>query len=134
MRWQQLFADLEAQFHEAAAASDRAEDASRARLEMGAVPLADRLRAAVGHPVLLRCRGADQLAGTLTEVGVDWLLVEDDAGREVLVCAGALLAVGGLGRQTAAAERHGVVRSRLDLRRVLRALARDRAPVQVVLE
>jgi hypothetical protein len=134
MRWQQLFADLEAQFIEAAAASDRAEDASRARLEMGAVALADRLRGALGHPVLLRCRGAGQVAGALTDVGVDWLLLEDDAGREVLVSAGAVLVVGGLGRQTAAAEPAGAVRSRLDLRRAVRALARDRAPVQVVLE
>jgi hypothetical protein len=134
MRWQQLFADLEAQFIEAAAASDRAEDASRARLEMGAVRLSDRLRGALGHPVLLRCRGAGQVAGTLMEVGVDWLLLEDDTGREVLVSSGAVLAVGGLGRQTAAAEPDGAVRSQLDLRRAVRALARDRAPVQVVVE
>jgi hypothetical protein len=134
MRWQQLFADLEAQFAEAAAASDRADGASRARAEMGAVTLAERLAGALEHPLVLRCRGAGQVSGTLTEVGVDWLLLTDDGGREVLLATDAVLAVGGLGRQTAAADTAGPVRSRLDLRRALRALGRDRAPVQVVLE
>ena len=134
MRWQQLFADLEAQFDEAAAASDRAEEASRARAEMGSVRLGERLRGALGHAVVLRCRGGCQLGGTLLDVGADWLLLEDDGGREVLLAMRAVLAVGGLGRQTAAPEPVSAVRSRLDLRWAIRALARDRAAVQVVLD
>ena len=134
MRWQQLFADLEAQFDEAAAASERADESSRARAEMGAVRLADRLRGALGHPVTLRCRGAGQLSGTLADVGADWLLLEEDGGREALVASAAVLAAGGLGRQTAPSEEAGPVRGRLDLRRAIRALARDRAAVQVLLE
>lgn len=133
MRWQQLFADLGAQFDEAEAAADRAESASRARAEVGAVRLADRLAGAVGRPVTLRCRGAGQVAGVLAEVGVDWLLVEEEAGREALVAAAAVLAVAGLGRQTAVPE-SGLVRGRLDLRRAARALARDRSAVHVVLD
>src|SRR5436305_7139669 len=129
MRWQQLFADLGAQFAEAEAAADRAESASRARAEMGAVLLAERFAGAVGHPVVLRCRGAGQIAGVLAEVGVDWLLVEEEAGREALVAAAAVLAVAGLGRGTAAPEPPGAVRGRLDLRRAARALARDRSGV-----
>ena len=39
MRWQQLFADLQAQFEEEEAAAERSESASRARAEMGAVRL-----------------------------------------------------------------------------------------------
>jgi hypothetical protein len=134
MRWQQLFADLEAQFDEAAAATERADAASRARAEPGSVRLVERLRGALGHPVTLRCRGAGQVGGLLAEVGPDWLLLEEAGGRDVLVAARALLAVGGLGRLTAAAEREGPVRGRLDLRRAVRALARDRATVQVVLD
>jgi hypothetical protein len=42
--------------------------------------------------------------------------------------------VAGLGRLTAAAEDAGIVRGRLDLRRALRGLARDRSTVQVVLD
>jgi hypothetical protein len=133
MRWQQLFADLEAQFDEVAAASERAEEASRARAEMGSIRLSERLRGALGHPVALRCRGAGQVGGTLADVGPDWLLLEEDGGREALVAARAVLAVGGLGRPTAVPE-EGVVRGRLDLRRAVRALARDRATVQVVLD
>ena len=46
MRWQQLFADLQAQFDEQEAAADRAEWGSRARAEIGSVTLAARL----AHP------------------------------------------------------------------------------------
>jgi hypothetical protein len=46
----------------------------------------------------------------------------------------AVRSVGGLGRRTAATEPSGPVRGRLDLRRALRGLARDRSAVQVVLD
>jgi hypothetical protein len=134
MRWQQLFADLGGQFDEAEAAAERAESASRARAETGVVRLADRLAGALGQAVSLRCRGAGQLTGVLSDVGVDWLLVEDDGGREALVATAAVLSVGGLGRLTAAPADDGIVRGRWDLRRAARALARDRSGVRVVLE
>src|SRR3954451_18252121 len=125
MRWQQLFADLGAQFAEAEAAAHpgRAGAPARRAAGGGAVRLADRLAGAVGHPVVLRCRGAGPVAGTLVEVGVDWLLVAEDAGREALVATAAVLSVSGLGRQTAAPESPGAVRGRFDLRRAVRALA-----------
>lgn len=133
MRWRQLFEDLAAQFHEAASEVERAEVASRARYEAGAVALADRLRGALGAGVAVRCRGAGRVGGVLADVGVDWMLLEDDRGTDVLISLPAVLAVGGLGRVTGAAEEAGLVRGRLDLRRALRALARDRSAVQVVL-
>src|SRR4051794_15116290 len=134
MRWQQLFADLRAQFDEAEAAADRAESASRARTEWGAIRLAERLRGALGRTVSLRCRGAGHVSGVLADVGADWLLLEEEVGREALVATAAVLSVGGLGRQTAAPLETGFVEARLDLRRAARALARDRSAVQVVLE
>jgi hypothetical protein len=134
MRWQQLFADLQAQFEAEEAAAEHAESASRARLEIGAVEFGQRLRGGLGSPMSLRCRGAGPVAGTLADVGVDWLLLEADGGRSILVATRAVLAVPGLGRWTAAAEASGPVRSRLDLRRALRGLARDRSAVQVVLD
>jgi hypothetical protein len=133
MRWRQLFADLAAQFAEAEAEVERGEIASRARYELGTVALADRLRGAVGARVGLRCRGADRVTGVLADVGVDWVLLEDDGGADVLVALPAVLAVGGLGRLTGSAEDAGPVRRRLDLRRALRALARDRSAVRMVL-
>jgi hypothetical protein len=133
VRWQQLFADLEARFEAEQEAAERAETSSRARHELGSLRFVDRLGGAVGSPVVLLCRGAGQVSGTLTEVGSDWLLL-DDAGRELLVATSAVRAVDGLGRRTAAAEDAGLVASRLDLRRALRGLARDRATVHLVLD
>jgi len=134
MRWQQLFADLQAQFDEEEAAAERGEGASRARAEMGAVRLAERLRGALGSPVVLACRGAGPVSGVLADVGVDWLLLAVDGGREDLVAVRAVRTVGGLGRRTAVAEPPGGVWGQLDLRRALRGLARDRTVVQLVLD
>ena len=134
MRWQRLFADLQAEFDEAEAAAERAEDASRRRVETGAVRLVDRLAGVLGRPLVLRCRGAGDVTGVLVEVGADWLLLADDARREVLVATPSVRTASGLGRATAAAEDPGPVRARMDLRRALRGLARDRSVVQVVLD
>ena len=134
MRWQQLFADLQAQFDEEEAAAERGDTASRTRAEVGAVRLADRLRGALGLAVVLGCRGVGPVAGVLTDVGVDWLLLAGDGGRENLVALHSVRTVSGLGRRTAVPEPAGAVWSRLDLRRALRGLARDRSVVQVVLD
>jgi hypothetical protein len=134
MRWQQLFADLQAQFETAEEAEARSEWASRARAEMGAVRLAERLGGSIGAPVAVTCRGAGRVSGVLTGIGPDWLLVTDERGREQLVSAAAMRAVTGLGRWTAPGENETPVRARLDLRRALRGLARDRSAVQVVLD
>ena len=133
MRWQQLFADLEARFEAEQDAAERAGTSSRSRHELGSLRFVDRLGGAVGSPVGLLCRGAGQVSGTLSEVGSDWLLL-DDGGRELLVATAAVRAVTGLGRRTAAAGDAGAVAVRLDLRRALRGLARDRATVQLVLD
>lgn len=134
MRWQQLFADLEAQFEAERDATDRGEVSSRTRHEVGALQFRDRLAGALGSPVVLSCRGAGAVPGTVADVGSDWLLLVDDQGRECLVALSAVVSVTGLGRRTAPAEDEGAVRARLDLRRALRGLARDRAAVQVVLD
>ena len=134
MRWQQLFADLEAQAAEQDAAAEQAEEASRARTEYGRVRLADRLRGAAGREVSVSCRGGVPFSGRLVDVGVDWLLLVDGQAREVLVAAGAVTAVAGLTTVTAPAEEQGEVARRLDLRRALRGLARDRATVSCLLE
>jgi hypothetical protein len=132
MRWQQLFDDLQSQFDAQEAAAEQAESASRARVEVGAVRLADRLAGALGFPVVLGVRGAGQVAGVLAGVGPDWVLLEGAQEREHLVALAAVRTVAGLGRRTAAPEPAGAVRARLDLRRALRGLARDRSAVQLV--
>jgi hypothetical protein len=134
MRWQQLFADLQAQFEQEEAASEQAEAASRARSEIGAVRLVDRLRGAVGSTVVLQCAGVGQVSGELVDVGPDWLLLVDDLGRDVLCAGGAVRSVAGLTRRTGVAQDGRGVIAAWDLRRALRALGRDRAAVQVVLD
>ena len=132
MRWQQLFADLEAQFTAAASAAELAESASRARAEGGSVQFTERLAGALGQPVRLRCRGAGQVAGVLTEVGPDWVLLSAEEGRELLVVTNSVTLASGLVRRT-----HAVVedrpRIRTDLRRALRGLVRDRSTVALTL-
>jgi hypothetical protein len=132
MRWQRLFADLEAQFVAATSAAELAETASRARAEGGSVHLAERLAGALGQPVRLRCRGAGQVAGLLVEVGPDWLLLSAEQGREFLVVTDAVTLASGLVRRTQAVA-DGHPRVRTDLRRALRGLVRDRSTVSVVL-
>jgi hypothetical protein len=134
VRWQQLFADLQAQFEHEESAAERAETGSRARAEIGGLALGDRLRGSLGAPLSVTLRGAGQLGGVLQEVGPDWLLLSDDLGRDALVATAAVRAVGGLGRRTGAPETSGSVLAQLDLRWALRGLARDRAAVQVVLD
>ena len=134
MRWQQLFTDLQAEFDEAAAREERAELPSRSRAETSTVRLAERLGGAVGEQVSLRCRGAGEVAGRLADAGVDWVLLADDTGREVLVALPAVVVASGLVRSTVAAGPAARVRTALDLRWALRGLARDRSAVAVVLD
>ncbi|PWW22966.1 hypothetical protein JD79_02129 [Geodermatophilus normandii] len=134
MRWQQLFADLQGEFEEAEAAEERAQLPARSRALFGTLRLADRLGGAVGGRVSLRCRGAGEVGGVLTDVGPDWALLDDGRGREVLVALPAVVAVTGLVRTTATVAPASAVRAALDLRRALRGLARDRSAVAVVLD
>src|SRR5215212_8669245 len=69
MRWQQLFGDLQAQFEAEETAAEQAESASRARAEVGALGIGDRLRGALGFPLVLGCLGAGPVAGVLVGVG-----------------------------------------------------------------
>ncbi|MCW2527238.1 MAG: uncharacterized protein JWM76_2098 [Pseudonocardiales bacterium] len=131
MRWDDLFADLEAQL-DLLASRERAADVSElARAEIAKIGLVLRLLPSVGAPVSLRCLGDLRTSGTLQRVGPDWLLLDEGAGREALVPLAAVLTAGGLGRLSAPANSLGRVESRLGLASALRGLARDRAPVRV---
>jgi hypothetical protein len=130
MRWDDLFADLEAQL-DLLATRDRAADVGElARAEVGRIGLVLRLLPSVGGHLSLRCLGDVRVDGTLERVGPDWLLVDEGDGREALLTHSAVLTVGGLGRLSAAPSTFGPVESRLGLASALRGLARDRAPVR----
>jgi hypothetical protein len=131
MRWDALFADLDAQAEALEHAERAGEVDERARMEMAALGLLERLRPAVGAGVRLHCTGPLTLGGVLGRVGPDWLLVDEGAGREALVALAAVQGVSGLSRLSAAPDSMPVVESRLGLSHVLRGVARDRSSVRI---
>jgi hypothetical protein len=97
MRWDALFADLEAQLGAADGIERAGEVAERARAEAGRLRLTDRLRAALGTPV--RIELADlELRGRLVKLAPEWLLLAEDDGGEALISVGAVQVVHGLSR------------------------------------
>ncbi|MBL7495229.1 hypothetical protein I6A84_29450 [Frankia sp. CNm7] len=138
MRWEALFADLEAQWEAAEAAELALEIADRSRREAGYLRLVDRLRPAVGYRVRVDLAGSmgperGAVDGRLLALGVDWLLLEDAGGVEALVPARSVLAVRGLLGESAPPGHEGRVGARLDLRHALRGVARDRSGCLVTL-
>lgn len=127
MRWDSLFADLEAQL-DAADDDVAAMHAERVRAEVAGVELRDRLRGAVGQDLALRLAGGEQVAGLLRTAGPDWLLVGEPSG-EALVPLAAVVVVDGLTRSLAAPA--GRVEGRLGLASALRGVARDRSAVRL---
>src|SRR3954451_19205871 len=119
MRWQALFADLEAQFEAAQAAELAAEVTDRTRREAARLRLADRLAGALGGELAVDVVGAGAVRGRLTSSGVDWLLIEELTGAEVLVPEHSVISVRGLTVWSQSPGGEGVVAGRLDLRYAL---------------
>ena len=134
VRWERLFADLEAQLAAARLADDRAGLADLVRAELAMVALADRLRAAVGSSIALRVGDLPGerdavVRGDVVDVGAGWVLIGSPWAKQALVPMAAVVAVGGLPVDVAPPA--GPVESRLGLGHALRALARDREQVRV---
>ncbi len=129
MRWDDLFADLDHQFSQLADAAEDAERADGERVEVGRVGVIERLTGAVGGRLRLRLSGDKMVVGTLLQVGPDWLLLQESPGGELLVALAALGSVEGLSVRTGPAL--SGIGARLDLRKALRAVARDRSPVTI---
>ena len=129
MRWEQLFADMEAQVAAERLADLRAEVAELARAERASVTLSARVRASVGQSVRVRVDDTEAISGTLVEAAPEWMLLATSPTRRALVPLAAVAAVDGLVAD--AAPDPGLVESRLGLGQVLRALARDRVGVRV---
>ncbi|PZR51546.1 hypothetical protein DNL40_15980 [Xylanimonas oleitrophica] len=130
-RWELLFADLEAQL----AAQEQAERdgavAELTRAEHASIPLADRLRAALGAPLTLELRDGEAVQGVVRRTAAAWVLLEGrGAGGRVehLVPLAAVTGVTGLGRAAVASMART---DALGLGTVLRGLQRDRARVVV---
>ena len=125
MRWDDLFADLGAQWDAEARRELDGEVADRTRRERALVGLSDRLAAARGEPVALTLRVVGALAGRVLEVGDGWLVLATDAGSRALVPLPAVTGVTGLPPRV---DGRGESR-RFGLGYALRGLSRDRSTV-----
>lgn len=126
VRWELLFADLEAMADAADRAGFDGEVADRGRAERAALSLVDRLRAHVTAVLAFRRLGGELVVGRVVDVGADWVLL-DDAGSLLLPLA-AVTGIEGLSRRAAPG---GGLAGRVPLTVLLRRLARDRCGVRV---
>ena len=133
MRWDPLFADLEAQADLLDAVERAGEVDERSRIEAGALRMFDRLRASRGLQARVHCLGGHDVAGRLCRVGPDWLLLDAGSGVEALVAADAVVRVSGLSRWAEAPGSESRVDARSGLRQCLRRVVRDRLPLRVEL-
>ena len=128
MRWDALFRDLEAQFAAADLLATESQIAEQSRVELAAVTVLDRLRGQAGAVLRIRVSSGALFAGSLRQVGSEWLVLETGPGA-ALIPAGALRAVEGMGRR--AAGEPSAVTTRLGLGSVFRAFGRDRTLVTI---
>ncbi|WP_145225946.1 hypothetical protein [Rudaeicoccus suwonensis] len=127
MRWQELFADLEAQLVAADRREQQLEVADRTRRERADVSWLDRAACTVGREVLV-VTPAGAVRGRLDDLGRDWLLVQEQGRHAAVIPVTAVTAVVGLQRRSD--DDRGLGR-RFGLGVALRAIARDRAVVAV---
>jgi hypothetical protein len=127
MRWDDLFADLEAQLGAAEHAQFQAEVQDLTRSERASIELAARLLSARGASVSLTLSDGETVRGVLVDAAAQWLLI-GATGPQTLVPLGAIAMASGFPpRSTEISE----VDRRLGMGHALRALARDRARVTV---
>lgn len=131
MRWDQLFADLEAQLEAEEARGLVLEVADRIRRERALVGLPERLLAHRYAPVTVCLQGGLVVGGEVQDVGLDWLLVQEGVGRTVLVPLAAVLAVSGLTAAVSAGADARMAR-RFGFGYALRGVSRDRSVVALV--
>lgn len=130
LRWERLFADLEAQAEASEAADVAAEVAERTRAETARIELRQRLSATIGRRITVTMSGSGRHVGRLTAVGRDWLLLGEAVGGDLLVSLTAVATVSTEGRWPVGAA-PDAISMRLGIGHVLRGLARDRAAVTV---
>ncbi|NLS10841.1 hypothetical protein HGQ17_12730 [Nesterenkonia sp. MY13] len=128
MRWDALFADLQAQWEDQRHQDLEAETVEAVEIERARMPLADRLRAHTGSSLQLELPSAGRIECEIGEVGSDWLSGQH-RGRSILISLDAVLAVHSLGWK--AKPEASVARRRLSITSPLRALAQHREEVTV---
>ncbi len=129
MRWDALFADLEAQLAAGERLDLETEIDERARVDAAAVELADRLRGSVGLRIGVHLGSGTVYEGALSHVGSQWLVLNEER-HQVLIPYASAARYSGLSRLAVAAG--PAVRQRLGLASALRGLARDRVSLTVL--
>ena len=130
MRWDALFDDMEAQLAAAERLELDSEIAERARTEAAAVELADRLRGSLGLRIGVYLASGSTFEGTLSHAGSEALVLTEPR-HQLLIPYSAAVRYLGLSRLAVAEPSR--VRQRLGLASSLRAMARDRASLAVLL-
>lgn len=128
VRWELLFADLEALADATERAAFEGDVVDRARAERAGLQLVDRLRAHVGAGLTFRLLGGDRVTGRLADVGLDWILLDGDGA--VLLPLTAVTGIERLSRRASPQEESALAR-RVRLTVALRRLSHDRAGVSV---
>lgn len=127
MRWESLFADLEAQWEAEIVAGLEGEIAEAERLERSGRLFVERVRAHRSYELALHLVGGARLRVVVGVVGKDWLSGTEGA-TSVLIPLSALASAELPDR---GAEGSSQVRGRLGIGSPLRALLRDRAMIAV---
>jgi hypothetical protein len=119
VRWESLFADLQAQWEAELRADDDAEIRELAEAEAAGTRLGDRLRARRGEPLTLRLVDGSDRSGVVGDVAQEWLLLAEGERRHLVPVAAIALAWPLAGAAPAPSR----VERGLGLGHVLRALA-----------
>ncbi|MFC7402036.1 hypothetical protein [Citricoccus sp. GCM10030269] len=128
MRWDGLFADLEAQLAQSQWQVTEAEAAEMTRGEWAGISLEDRLRGARGARVAVHLEGGERLDMTLSTVGSNWFGGTDGNGSLVVNSASVMTVEGQL---ASTQPEHSVGRRNLGVGSLYRSLSRARAGVVV---
>ena len=127
MRWDDLFADLQAQFDAAADEHVPMQVAELAEAEIATTMLPDRWRARRGERLQVRLRDGSDRDGVVSDAAQDWLVLAGEARRSLIPRTAVVLARP-LGPSAPGPTR---VERALGLGHVLRALAQERLEVVV---
>ena len=126
MRWESLFADLEAQFAADEARNQSSEIQEFVRIERARQTLMQRLARHLDGRIDVQLLGAERLGGRLAGIGKDWLVLHHGGSEE-------LIPVRALAWWTALEAGSGPPEGerRVGFSQALRVLVRDRARVSI---
>ena len=129
MRWELLFADLEAQLHAATQQDLELRVNELARIEAAQLTLPDALRGSLNGMVAIVMANGTAFHGTLRKVEPQWVLLEE-GGRSVILALAKVQRVQGLGVRRAKPASNVP----FTMAAALRILARNRAVVSLELD